>query len=220
MSAKVASVAVVAGLVVSLSLLGCSGGNAQEEQSENANDAAQEQAAEPDIQTETVEYTFGALRASSDTFTDMPTQWLEEQGVKDIFVNSKGVCTAEAPEGTTEDLNAAMYEAVKTAIATEPTQYSSSSANGEMEDKTALPLSVECGADFDTLTIQIPAQGGESVAMHAIANAGNYRDFAGIKGLIHLTLTDEGGAVLFDQDVDMAADQWFTPIMDAIPFAF
>lgn len=203
-------------------LAGCASG--QQEKSAEAPQQSEQQ--EPAAATEQVTYPFRAVidRANLDpAYTGalecVATKHLESQGIENICIASDGTAKVEAPEGTWDELKAYVFEFVSAQAAQEAT-YTSSDEAGNAQEAAAAPLSCEIGDDFATLSIGADfardafgmAQGASSVVTQAVGCAAEYRTFAGLDSTIHLTIADETGAVLFDQDVDVSNSDYFTQL--------
>lgn len=203
-------------------LAGCASG----QQEKSAEAPQQSEAQEPAAATEQVTYPFRAVidRANLDpaytgTLTCVATKHLEDQGIENIGIASDGTVTVEAPEGTWDELKTYVFEFASAQAAREAT-YNAFDEAGNAQEITAAPLSCEIGDDFATLSVGADfarddfgmAQGASSVVTQAVGCAGEYRTFAGLDSTIHLTVADETGAVLFDQDVDLSDSYYFTQL--------
>lgn len=220
--ALAAALALSAALVGGL-LAGCASG----QQEESAEAPQQSEAQEPAAATEQVTYPFRAVidRTNLDpaytrtTLMCVATKHLEDQGIENIGIASDGTVTVEAPEGTWDELKAYVFEFASAQAAREVT-YNAFDEAGNAQEVTAAPLSCEIGDDFATLSVGADfarddfgmAQGASAVVTQAVGCAGEYRTFAGLDSTIHLTIADETGAVLFDQDVDVSDSDYFNQL--------
>lgn len=182
------------------------------------------QAAEPQPvgtsgeKTETITYPFyRVVKYADETLSregrvDAPTQYLEQQGIKDVRVASDYTCTVEVPAGTWDNLKAAMVTFTNDAIASYEAHYQDWSG-GSPVDMTATALAFEADEEFASVSISVEkTAGGYNVVNHAVNRARAYRTFADLDPMMHLTITDGGGATLYDADIDGANSQWWHDI--------